>query len=147
MVCEQRRIGLVWAGLQPKRRRQDRRTPKYLGGGDGARGFRFDAAPAYWAAAYGFFYGAEEDYVHELAIVEALQEHGDEQGPIFFLFKGEGEDAGEHVDQQEAEEEQHRALQVRGGGGREQWHPYDVILNEAQGDYGAENEEIDYWGD
>ena len=50
-----------------------------LGGGDGARGFWFDAAPAYGAAADGFFYGAEEDYVHELAIVEALQEHGDEQ--------------------------------------------------------------------
>src|SRR5712671_2172999 len=65
-------FGRAWASLQPRKRRPDRRTPKYLGGGDGARGFRFDAAPAYWAAAYGFFYGAEEDYVHELAIVEAL---------------------------------------------------------------------------
>src|SRR5882762_6412822 len=108
---------------------------------------RFDAAPADWAAAYGFFYGAEEDYVHELAIVEALQEHGDEQGPIFFLFKGEGEDAGEHVDQQKAEEKQHRALQVRGGSGREQRQPYDVILREAPGDYGTEKEQVDYRGD
>src|SRR6266404_9735939 len=71
-----------------------------------AGSFGFDAAPAYGAAAYGFFYGAEEDYVHQLAIVEALQEHGDEQGPVFLLFKGEGEDAGQHVDEEEAQEEQ-----------------------------------------
>src|SRR5882724_8287697 len=116
MVCEQRRIGLIWAELKPKERRQDRRTPKYLGGGDGAGGFRFDAAPAYGAAAYGFFYGAEEDYVHELAIVEALQEHGYEQGPVFFLFEGEGEDAGQHVDEEEAQEEQDGALEIGGGG-------------------------------
>src|SRR6266403_5392952 len=99
-----------------RRRRRWFVSRRKLGGGDGAGDFRFDAAPTYWAAAYGFFYGAEEDYVHELAIVEALQEHGDEQGPIFFLFEGEGEDAGQHVDQQEAEEKQHRALQVRSGG-------------------------------
>src|SRR6266403_4630750 len=128
MVCEQRRIGLVWAGLQPKRRRQDRRTPKYLGGGDGARGFRFDAAPAYGAAAYGFFYGAEEDYVHQLAIVEALQEHGDEQGPVFLLFKGEGEDAGQHVDEEEAQEEQDGALEVGGGGDNYERQANNVIL-------------------
>src|SRR5712671_5337399 len=130
-----------------RRRRRWFVSRRKLGGGDGARGFRFDAAPAYGAAAYGFFYGTEEDYVHELAIVEALQEHGDEQGPVFFLFKSEGKDAGQHVDQQEAEEKQHRALQVRGGGGREQRQPYDVILRESQSDYGTEKEQVDYWRD
>src|SRR5882762_1555257 len=130
-----------------RRRRRWFVSRRKLSGGDGARGFRFDAAPANGAAADGFLYRAEEDYVHELAIVEALQEHGDEEGPVFFLFKGEGEDAGKHVDQQKAEEKQHRALQVRGGSGREQRQPYDVILREAPGDYGTEKEQVDYRGD
>src|SRR5712671_6206488 len=73
-----------------RRRRRWFVSRRKLGGGDGARGFRFDAAPAHWTAAYGFFYGAEEDYVHELAIVEALEEHGDKEGPVFFLLEGEG---------------------------------------------------------
>src|SRR6267154_1982700 len=130
-----------------RRRRRWFVSRRKLSGGDGARGFRFDAAPAYGAAAYGFFYGAEEDYVHQLAIVEALQEHRDEQGPVFFLFEGEGEDAGEHVDQQEAEEEKDGALEVRGGGRGEEREADDVILREAPGDYGAEKEQVDHRGD
>src|SRR6266403_1846399 len=111
-----------------RRRRRWFVSRRKLRRGDGARGFRFDAAPAYGAAAYGFFYGAEEDYVHELAIVEALQEHGDEQGPVFLLFEGEGEDAGQHVDQQEAEEEQDGALEVGGGGDNYERQANNVIL-------------------
>src|SRR5436190_22873565 len=76
-----------------RRRRRWFVSRRKLGRGDAARGVRFDAAPADGAAAYGFFHGAEKDDVHELAIVEALQEDRDEQGPVFFLFEGEGEDA------------------------------------------------------
>ena len=47
------------------------------GGGGSAGSFGLDAAPAYGAAADGFFYGAEEDDVHQLAIVEALEKDGD----------------------------------------------------------------------
>jgi hypothetical protein len=35
-----------------------------LGGSHGARSFGLDTAPAYGAAADGFFHGAEKDYVH-----------------------------------------------------------------------------------
>ena len=42
--------------------------------GFGFWGLGFDAAPAYGAAVDGFFDGAEEDDVHHLSIIEALDD-------------------------------------------------------------------------
>ena len=62
-------------------------------GASGLGGLGFDAAPAYGAALDGFFDGAEKDDVHHLAIVEALDDEGEKERPVFVFLEDEGEDA------------------------------------------------------
>ena len=94
------------------------------------RRFGFDAAPAHRPAADGFFHGAEKDHIHQLAVIEALQEHGDEQGPVFLALQSEGDDAGQHVNQQKPEEEKNGALKI--GGVKELRSPGDMQLHKPQ---------------
>ena len=75
----------------------------------------FDAAPADGAAADGFFHRTEQDDVHQLAIVEALEKNWDEKRPVFMRLKQERDRSRENVDDEEAEEEKHGALDVGGG--------------------------------
>ena len=86
-----------------------------LGGGDDSGMILFDAAPADGAAADGFFHRPEQDDVHQLAIVEALKKNWNEQRPVFVRLEQECDRAGQDVDDQEAEEEEHGALDVGGG--------------------------------
>ena len=78
------------------------------------RRFGFDAAPADGTSADGFFDGAEKDNVHELAVVEALEQDGDKERPVFVALERKSYDAGKHVDQQKAEEEENGALEIGG---------------------------------
>src|SRR5579864_1493591 len=106
--------------------------------------FGFDAAPTYGSTADGFLHGAEEDHVHQLAIVEALQEDGDEQRPIFFFLESERKRAGEDIDQQETEKEDDGFLDV--GGGPELRQFRDAELRKTPEYEGAEEHQVDDWG-
>ena len=86
-----------------------------LRGGDYFGVILFDAAPADGAAADGFFHRAEQNDVHQLAIVEALEKNWNEQRPVFVRLEEECDRARQDVDDQEAEEEEHGALDVSGG--------------------------------
>src|SRR3984957_17771724 len=72
----------------------------------------FDAAPADGAAADGFLHRAEQNDVHQLAIVETLEKNWNEQRPVFVWLEQKRDRACENVDDQEAEEEEHGALDV-----------------------------------
>src|SRR5579871_2422888 len=74
-----------------------------------------DAAPADRTTADRFLHGAEQNDIHQLAIVEALEKNGDKQCPIFVRFEKKRDRAGQNVDDEEAEEEKHGALHVGGG--------------------------------
>src|SRR5580704_13633612 len=86
-----------------------------LGGGDYFGVFLFDAAPADGAAADGFLHRAEQNDVHQLAIVEALEKNRNEQRPVFVRLEEECDGTRQDVDDQEAEEKEHGALDVGGG--------------------------------
>jgi len=101
-----------------------------LGDGGGEFGLLgFDAAPAYGAAMQGFLEGAEKDDVHHLTIIEALDEKRREKRPVFVFFEGEGDDAGEQVDEHESGEENERANDVVAG--PEQGEMRDAELRES----------------
>jgi len=74
----------------------------------------FDTTPADWAPADGFFHRTEENDVHELAIVEALEQDGDEKRPVFVRLEQERQRACQDVDDEEAEEEEDGAFDVGG---------------------------------
>jgi hypothetical protein len=73
---------------------------------------RFYASPAYWASSDGFSEGAEKDYVHHLAVIEALEDEGSEEGPILVLLEGESDNTGEQINHHENREEDQRAFHV-----------------------------------
>jgi hypothetical protein len=72
----------------------------------------FDASPAYWASSDGFSEGAEEDHVHHLAVVEALENQRGQEGPVFVLFEGKRDYTREQIDHHEDCEEDQRAFDV-----------------------------------
>src|SRR5580658_1428949 len=115
------------------------------GNGTRRRGLGFDATPADGAAADGFFDRAEKDDVHQLAIVEALEKDGDEERPVFFFLESKRESAGEHVDKQEAEEEDDGLFDV--GGGPELREFSDSKLSETPEQQRAEEHQVDDRGD
>ncbi len=114
------------------------------GGGGMARGFGFDAAPAYGATVDGFFHGAEQDDVHELAVIEALEKDGNEEGPILVAFESEGDHAGKDVDDQESQKENHGTLDV--GGGPKVGNLADVQLRQAPKQQATEEEQVNDGG-
>ncbi len=58
------------------------------------------ATPSDRPPAHGFLYGAEQHDVHQLAVIETLQENGNQERPIFMEFQRERDHASEHVDDQ-----------------------------------------------
>ena len=58
-----------------------------LSGDDSFGAIRFYASPTDGATADGFFHRAEQDDIHELAIVEALEQDRDEESPVFVWLK------------------------------------------------------------
>lgn len=105
----------------------------------------FYSTPTYGASTDGFLHGTEEDDVHELAVIETLEEDGDEEGPILVAFKGEGNGASKNIDQQEAQEENHGTLNV--GGSPKVGNLADVQLRQAPEEQAAEEEQINDGGD
>ena len=100
-----------------------------------------DSAPADRAAADRFFHRAEQNDVHQLAIVEALQEDWDEKRPVFVRLEQERDRARQNVDDQEAEEKEHRALDV---GGRPDLRKVRDLLAKRPQDQRAEKHQVDH---
>ena len=69
--------------------------------------FVFDASPTDGTAADGFFDRAEQDDVHQLAIVEALEQHRNEESPILMSFESKRNDARKNVDDDKSKEKDH----------------------------------------
>src|SRR5580704_2946857 len=63
------------------------------------------APPANGASADGFLERAEQDDVHHLAVIEALQDERRQKRPVLASFEGEGDDAGKKIDQHKEREE------------------------------------------
>src|SRR5579863_5457962 len=74
-----------------------------------------DAAPANRPSADGFLHGTEQNHVHQLAIVEALEKDGDQKCPIFMRLEKKRDRARQDVNDEEAEKEKHRSLHVGRG--------------------------------
>src|SRR5208283_2668178 len=108
------------------------------------RGLRFDAAPAYGATVDGFLHGTEEDDVHELAVVEALEKDGDEEGPILVAFESESNHAGKDVNDKESQKENHGTLDI--GGGPKVGNLADVQLRQAPKQQATEEEQVNDGG-
>src|SRR5579863_10316835 len=72
----------------------------------------FDAAPADRAAVDGLLDRAEQDHVHHLPVIKTLDEDGEKQRPVFVFLEGEGDDAGEQVNEHECREKNERANNV-----------------------------------
>ena len=79
------------------------------------RNLGLDAAPADRLALDGAHHRAEQNDVHHLAIIKALQQQRPEQGPVFVPLEREGDNASEEIDQHESDEEDQRTLDVGGG--------------------------------
>ena len=106
--------------------------------------FVFDAPPANGATADGFFDRAEQNDVHQLAIIETLEKHRNEERPVLMAFEGKRNDAGEDVDDNESKEKDHRALDV--GGGPELRNLRDMKLRQTPQQQAAQEQQIDDGG-
>src|SRR5690348_15529850 len=75
-------------------------------------------------------------------MVEALDDEREEERPIFFFLEGEGDDAGEQVNEHEGGEENQRADDVFAG--PERGKMGDAELGKSPEDNGEEEQEIDH---
>lgn len=140
-----RRVSLEGTGKLPSGEtwRRDERKQSVLQMQDGLDAMRrlgLDTPPADGATADGFLNGTEENDVHELAIIEALKENGNEKRPVLVPFKREGESAGDDVDKQEGQEKDDGFFDV--GGGPELRKLGDAKLCERPKKQGAEKEQV-----
>ena len=80
-----------------------------------ARRLGLNPSPADRASTDCFLHRAEKHYVHQLAVIEPLQQHWNQQRPVFIAFQGKCHHTCQNIDQQKSQKEENGARQVAFG--------------------------------